>query len=154
MIWKIAIPKPRSYPVGLLTIVNFNLSKPHIILTKRQSCYREWKSFPFYVALFSFLHSCRESRTLVLSTCHLDLKSTTHENEPWWDPEDTIYFPLDLDLRGPLSYTPSQGYVTLPHDPPCQQFTSVRHIALNLHPLALWISYSPGGVSDLFIDVS
>ena len=150
MIWKLLIPNHRTFNIGILTIVNFDLSKPRTILTQcsLDSARALSMMFPRFMALLSLLHSCREARMLTSETYHLDLDS--ENKKPWWDLEDMIYFPFDLLAEkwyiSPYGWAP-ESYKT------CQQSAYIRHIAVDLPPLTLYMSHRTGGRSDLKMDV-
>jgi hypothetical protein len=122
LIWKLAVPDPRSLHGAITFILNLDLSKPFAILPSIQDMRKAFyspfathryrqngrdeqynvlqeglnRSIPIWRAVLSLLHTCRVSREIVLQTYRVDLDSIIEaENTPLWTPEDIVYFPWD-----------------------------------------------------------
>lgn len=127
LVWKHAVPNPRSILGSILFILNLDLDDVYAILPSIQDIKHTFfnnynflrflgldsdaeyskllemldASMTVWRAVLSLHHTCRASRGTTLGTYRLDLESIIEaENTPLWTADDIVYFPWQESMEG------------------------------------------------------
>jgi hypothetical protein len=117
IIWRYALPNPRTIRGAIMLSINLDLASPRAILPSIFEYQEGIPSPDTYVELtdtrspiLSVMHTCRVSRRAALRNYRLDVDSIIEdENCPWWNLDDIVYILPALELVG------DKGHLYLAH---------------------------------------
>jgi len=158
LVWKHAVPNPRSILGSILFILNLDLDDVYAILPSVQDMKHAFldddydfirflgldsdaeyskllemldASMTIRRAVLSLRHTCQASRGTILGTYRLDLESIIEaENTPLWTADDIVYFPWQESVEG-LHHAGIHWFFQARENPrPC--LASLQHAAFLL----------------------
>lgn len=138
-IWEHALPDPRHVAGVFIVIINFELARPRAIIPPFEWCDEVYndiasegtRDITHVYDVTNLLHASPESRDVALRTFRLDCDSVVaEENTPWWNEEDTLYFPGDWDEESQLKDL-LYWWISQKRNSPFHHFANVRHIAMH-----------------------